>query len=432
MKKWPWKIIAMIVLPMVALLLWYGNRDDGTIKWSSFYNLNVELEHLGKPLNLHVVISCGSVGRQILGEGRSARSYWAPYIFGIEDQGHGVLVQSRGDCGRDFEKHPMSADYMPVLFWAPDAKNLEFMIAYLHEDAYTQPVSKLRFIKATMTNATREEYEAWRKTGWKKNILPLASKYQDNVRGVSFFREKPGVEGETFWPAGDIRNLASPFNCYSMVRMKVPDELRDLVGRRWPSTKPNYWLLRQDQVQGGINSAAIVDAIRKLSVRSGGEDRSYEGTAHHGFANTEGVTRTTAAAKLPNPFGPDRSPRYDAGLMHRIPYRSEVGYPWASSQLTDTRVNTLTFDTVNGADNGFGYCYRNVVHAFLATPKLGDRHRFEIVPHTQRIVIDGQLIGTTTNTRNTHTPHDIIIERDEFIWSISTFPLAIEVAVNHQ
>lgn len=428
MKTWSWKRWIWSVGLLLAATMWFVDRDDGTIKWSQFYNLNVELEHLGKPLNLHVVISCGSVGRQILGEGRSARSYWAPYIYGIEDQGHGVLVQTPGICGRDFAKHPIPEDYMPVLFWAPEAKNLEFMIAYLHEDAYAQPVSKLKFIKATMTNATRDEYEVWRRTEWKRNIVPLASRYQDHVRGLDFFREVPGTGKPYFHPDGDVRNKAYRFACHSMMPMRLPNDLREYARQFWPSDKPKYWLLRRDKLKERITSIEGNEAIRKLSLRTGGEFRSFGGTALDSFSISAGVTRTAAAAKLPDPYGPTYYPRYDAGLSHRIPYRSDTGYPWATSELAKTKANTLTFDTANGAGKGFGYCFREVVKAFLGTPKLAQPGLVEIVPHTQRIVIDGQLIGETPNTISSSVPHDAIMERDEFIWAPSSFSLATETA----
>jgi hypothetical protein len=430
MKKWPWKIIAMIVLPMVALLLWYGNRDDGTIKWSQFYNLNVELEHLGKPLNLHVVISCGSVGRQILGEGRSARSYWAPYVYGIEDQGHGVLVQTPSVCGADLTKTPMQSDYMPVMFWAPEAKNLEFMIAYLHEDAYVQPVSKLKFIKATVTNATPEEYAAWRKSGWKRNILPLADIYRDHRQGVDFFRQAPGANAKPFHPDGDVRNKASRFTCYSMIRLRLPDSHREYVRRFWPSDNPNYWLLGREHIKVRFGSFEDQSAIRMLSVRSVGENMSYNEGTFGAFSDALGVTRT--ATKLLEPTVAGHRLQYDAGVSHRLPFRSETGYPWATPRLTETKVNTLTFDSANGYNKGFGYCYRDVVKAFLGRLPLGERVVLETIPHTQHIVIDGQLIGTSMNVLATEVPHDIIVERDEFIWSNSNSTLGIERARNHQ
>jgi transcriptional regulator of aromatic amino acid metabolism len=55
----------------------------------------VELFHAGHPLTIDVVIGCGSEVRQILGEARSARSIWAPYILGAHTgNGKDVLVQS--------------------------------------------------------------------------------------------------------------------------------------------------------------------------------------------------------------------------------------------------------------------------------------------------------------------------------------------------
>jgi hypothetical protein len=161
-------VLAASSLFFLAVLA--GCRLDASedIKFGWFYRMVVELSYGGKPLNIEVIIGCGSQERHILGEGRSVRAIWAPYIYGVRVKtGEGVLVQSPNTCDRELDKAPMPPDFLPVVFWAPDASNLEFMVAYLHEDAYAQPVSKLTFHKATFTEATRADYDAWFQTKWK-------------------------------------------------------------------------------------------------------------------------------------------------------------------------------------------------------------------------------------------------------------------------
>ncbi|NOU06081.1 MAG: hypothetical protein HOO99_07855 [Hyphomicrobiaceae bacterium] len=448
MKKWPWILGGMVLTPVVAIFLWLGwlnallggpslflqlySRDDGTIKWSQFYNLNVELEHVGKPLNLHVVISCGSVGRQIVGEGRSARSYSAPYIYGIEDQGHGVLVQTPGICGRDFKKYPIPEDYMPVLFWAPDAKNLEFMIAYLHEDAYAQPVSKLKFIKATIGEAERANYDVWRKTLWKRNIVPLADVAEEHSTGRSFFN--PGdpprhiLFGEDDYRLSAYDGLA----CYSMVRLRLPQILRDNVQQFWPTDKPNYWLLKRDQILDLIETPAAAAAIR-AEMKSANEESTvpYMRARRIGFENRSGIARSRSRKNLVGGDFDNHVAQF--GLSHRIPYRSEFGYPWATTALRDTRKSTLSFDVAGGADQGFAYCYRNVATAYIGSPPTqhnGPKYPVTVEPFRQTILVDGREIGASEGATLYFAPHDAIIERDEFIWSSSITRLSKETARN--
>jgi hypothetical protein len=208
------------------------------------YRFNVELSHGDQPINIEIIIAYGSEARQILGEGRSARAVWAPYIYGVRTRsGEGVLVQSPNVCDRDVVKEPVPADFLPVVFWVPDAGNLEFFIAYLHERAYEQPVSKLTFHRATVTKASEADYKAWRETKWKDNIVPIGDRREDHINGRSYFR------GDGFFPKDDPRNKCLlRMSCYSFIRTPIPEEPRELVRKRWPGDHPRYWLLSYPDV----------------------------------------------------------------------------------------------------------------------------------------------------------------------------------------
>ena len=170
----------ILLAAMLLCMASCGQSQGDDLKFGWFYRMVVELDHGDEPLNIEVVIACGSQARQILGEGRSARAVWAPYIYGVRARnGEGVLVQSPNICGRKLDEQPMPADFLPVVLWAPDAADLEFMVAYLNEHAYLQRVSKLHFRKATFTEATRSDYETWRQLKWKDNIVPLSSREQE-------------------------------------------------------------------------------------------------------------------------------------------------------------------------------------------------------------------------------------------------------------
>lgn len=49
----------------------------------------------------------------------------------------------------------------------------------------------------------------------------------------------------------------------------------------------------------------------------------------------------------------------------------------------------------------------------------------DIQPNTQRIVIDGELIGTSSEPGAGMGPKAVIVERDEYIWQESAFPLSM-------
>ena len=121
----------------------------------------VELSHGGEPLNIEVIIGCGSEERQILGEGRSVRAVWAPYIYGVRTKnGEGVLVQSPNICDRDLAKEPSAGGFPSGgVLGPPDAGNLEFLSRICTSAPTRSRSQKLKFHKAAFT-------EAYRAPGW--------------------------------------------------------------------------------------------------------------------------------------------------------------------------------------------------------------------------------------------------------------------------
>jgi hypothetical protein len=387
-----------------------SERDDFKFGW--FYRMIVELDHGDEPLNIEVIIACGSQVRQILGEGRSARSVWAPYIYGVRaSNGEGVLVQSPNVCNRELAKQPMPSDFLPVVFLAPDASNLEFMIAYLHEQAYAQPFSKLRFHNATFTEVSRADYDTWRRTKWKENIVPIGDRNAEYLRGTSFFR------GEGFFPQGDPRNAGGlRMYCHSFIRTPLPDAPKETVRSHWPANHPRYWLLdwavvRPILTQYGQDMRE--DARRLLSW-------DHETlNSHASFTIGKGVNRRSGIGHIEDDPGPFT---VTSGKAPRIPYWTETGFPWASQDLFTRPSFRVQVDTANGADQGFAYCYRDVFAHYFPRPQGG-----EVRSVNHRIFIDGGLIGTWPGATRM-APGGVIVENDEYLWLLSYFDLTHELA----
>lgn len=383
-----------------------------TVKFGWFYRMVVELSHAGQPLTIDVVIGCGSEVRQILGEARSARSIWAPYIFGVRTgNGEGVLVQSPNICDRKLDQQPMPADFLPVVFWAPDAGNLEFMVAYLHEQAYAQSFSNLKFHRATFTEVSRADYDIWRRTKWKENIVPIGDRDAEYLRGSSFFR------GEGFFPQGDPRNVAHlRMSCHSFIRTPLPDAPKETVRSRWPADHPRYWLLDWAVVNPILTQYGqeMRDDARRLLLWDRETLNSYAS-----FTEGKGVNRRSGVGHIEERPSPSI---VTSGRAPRIPYQVETGFPWASQDLFARTTFDVHADTANGADQGFAYCYRDVFAYYFPRPQGG-----EVRPADHRIFIDGELIGTWPGATQM-APGGVIVENDEYLWLLSYFDLTHELA----
>lgn len=388
-----------------------SERDEP--KFGSFYRMSVELSHGDEPLNIEVIIGCGSEVRQILGEGRSARGLWAPYIFGVRARnGEGVLVQSPDICGRELAKQPMPADFLPVVLWAPDAGNLEYLVAYLNERAYRQPVSKLIFHKATFTEATKSDYEVWRKSRWKDNIVPLNSRDKEYNRAGEFFH------GEGFFPKGDPRSeFLRTISCHAVLRVPLPDGAKAAIREKWPAERPHFWLLDWATVRA-LQQQHYPEQLGVAVQKKPQWDREIPGVQPN-FSKALGVNRASGVGHivaLPSDIASGR------GL--RIPYRLETGYPWASDRLKTQQTLDVNFDTANGADQGFAYCFRDMWSYY----RKSSGPVSEVRPADQRYFIDGQLVGTLPNNIRTDRAA-MIVERDEYLWmpDFAPFPLTNEL-----
>ena len=403
------RLLGAVVLSFSLLIGAMSASHSGPIQYNWFYRFVVDLVHGDEPISIDVVIACGSESRQILGEGRSVRAIRAPYIYGVRiTEGHGVLVQTPDICDRDLAKDPVPPDYLPIVFWAPKADDLEFLIAYLHESAYEQPISKLKFVRATVSDATRRDYEDWRATKWKDNIVPIGDRADDQIRGISYFR------GEGFFPRGDVRNQPLlRMSCHSFIKLPMPDEARQVLRAHWPKDHPRYWLLEW-RISESLLTKHWVSIRNKTARRDLGtlEDISSGRTL---FIGT-GLLRSTGVGHLAK-----YSSEWVAGKALRIPYRVDTGFPWASDRLLSQRTIDFHADTDGGADHGFAYCYRNVFRRYFYDPKTRS-----IRPADQRVFVNDDLIGVLPHVTGSSLGGSIV-ERDEYIWRPVGFPLTYEL-----
>jgi hypothetical protein len=396
----------LVLLAFLGLTGCKSDASDG-YKFGWFFRMVVELSYGGEPLNIDVVIGCGTQARQILGEGRSARAIWAPYIFGVRTKtGEGVLVQTPSICLRDLAKQPMPDDFLPVVFWAPDASNLEFMVAYLNEQAYDQPVSKLKFHKATFSTATQADYDTWRQTEWKKNIVPIGDRKADHLEAKNFFI------GRGFFPQGDLRNSPELYmRCHAYLRVPLTKEIQEAIRPYQPADNRRFWLLdRQVLWTLEAKHKDVLSGERRLNPQW---DREMAG-ASPSFADAKGVNRASGIGHIE-----DRELWVASGRGLRIPYRVETGYPWASQGLVSRATIDVHIDTKNGADHGFAYCFRDMYAQYFVSV---DPY-FKALPTEKRFFIDDELVATSPAAP--FSAHMTIVEYDRYLWLPDTFPFPL-------
>jgi len=316
-----------IVYSIISLFLPSFDTSKA-LKLHSFYRLKVSLTHKpdNKPVEINLILGCGSKNQQVLGEGVSSFGVRVPNIYGVKlESGEGVLVQTPTICGKD-PKKVIPKDYMPLIFYAPDADDLEFMIAHVSTISFDQEFSKLLFHKATVEKATKEEFEQWEQQGVPNFI-------ETRFTSLDFHQ---AIFSQYYPPENDIRYAENQITCKSLIRVPIPSDMKGQVRAWWPESKPRFWMpeIVDRKVRGRLH-----EHIRGLA--SGFVDNS-EVRAVLGRDNNYLLDGTAGGAGIYNPLGQGGidiyeyrapgTPRY-FGEALRIPYRTNTGYSWIAEDV---------------------------------------------------------------------------------------------------
>lgn len=413
--------IASYVIPTITSVVNHVSEikknSKSSINLLQFYRLKVSLTHKPNslPVEIDMIIGCGSKTRQVLGESASSISIRVPNIYGIQlESGEGVLVQTPDVCGED-PKEIIPDDFMPLMFYAPDADDLEFMIAHVSTISYDQKFSQLLFHKATVEKATKEDFEKWKNRGV-PNIIDT------RLTSNGFYE---GIFSQYYPPENDIRYGEAQIGCYSKIRVPIPERMKKEIRALWPDEKPKIWVPARDNDNGWISFNTLVQKAFKergsdqetISLLGRDNDRDYTGhTASSGIYNPQG----NGGIDIDQYRSPNSSLYFGEAL--RIPYRTNTGYPWISAEIKSKKYQRRSqalklsisgrppadevyvsppdsyeyyLDTKLGADKGFAYCYRDVGSRFrdlkLAYSHDSRKQRQSYWSHSRKIFIDEKL-----------------------------------------
>lgn len=397
-------VVVVLVVGLAGATLFVLNKhfpimfvSPNPTDFHDYYRVTVSLIHeQDEPVEIDVIIGCRTELRQILGESVSGRMVRVPYTYGVRTKdGQAVIMQTPNICGEDPAK-VVPDDYLPMLFYAPDADNLEFMIAYVSEMAYEQKVSKLTFRKATITRASKEDYEAWKQTA-PANVVPDK---KVKSRFAHYF-------GGGVFPKDDPRNEMI-VACRSVIKSPVPEELKAEIRALWPADRPRFWKPELDDRRFRKIRNRAKSAAKKLN---------YFGNDQGGEISTilegKGIRRKNGLGDLTGGGG-----KRGFGEARRIPYSRSSGLPWHKPGTPLLSID-IRMNMADGADQGFAYCYRDLAHI--------EMHYQDNIIREWRFFVDGEQVAGVARAGVVFSPK-WLIERDEFVFVISDFGLNPELA----
>jgi hypothetical protein len=212
-------VLFIVALWMGAFKPRFQYTKSQTVQEGPFFRVDVKLDYKGKPHDISYVATCQARITRYADNSRSYDVGLTPNVYGhrMED-GQAVLVNTPQVCnGETTTNKWVPENWMPMIVVYEDATLLSFGRAYMTEDAYASPLSELKFHKATITAATRQEFDDFARTG-PKNVV---------TRERFFSNEDTNFQKR----AGALKQYDEVFSdsCLMVVRYRVSEEKRAVL-----------------------------------------------------------------------------------------------------------------------------------------------------------------------------------------------------------
>lgn len=231
---WAAFLISAFVLTSVPPIGALAGVTKSTERGSYFFRLKAKYRHKGQPVDFDIVVACGiRVDRYRSGDSGFLASRYPRFFVKETHDGHAVMqivpIVCRGETTKDGR---VPGDFLPGVIWFDKPGDYRFGIACVSEDAFENPNSQLEFRGASIQKATRDEWEAFRKTaadneGMRRRYYDRPYYWTEDARRIA---EAGGKEVEAAYARG----------CSGVRRYKLSEAGQAVVRRYWPVGKPRY------------------------------------------------------------------------------------------------------------------------------------------------------------------------------------------------
>jgi hypothetical protein len=247
----PWVVVIGVFIVGILLPVLNGERGSVLLSGWSFtksvdvktagqdrgyyYRFKASLAYKGEPLDFDIVVGCNVKVTTYKDNDRTVEVGVAPMVYGLKmTDGRGVVIKPPEACqGETTENGKVPAALLPLVVTYENADQPWFGLAYASEDAYASPISELKFFGATISRATREEWQEWRKTEAPKNFITYELLGINEMNRFDHPRWMPG-----------FRVMSSICAGFSWV--KLPESVREAIRPYWPASRPRYWYPSED------------------------------------------------------------------------------------------------------------------------------------------------------------------------------------------
>lgn len=395
MRRRAWLIGPISICGLAWAAAFGQSVDDQAV----YFRLLAKYQHGDETIDFDVVAGCGV---RVTRYGDGDRSYDAtrdPVIFAKRTQDGGAIWQIMpGACGKETSENGLvPKDFLPGAVWFDRAEDFSLGIAYVTEDAFENPGSKLKFLGASIQRATREEWEAFQSIATTNLLDP---------RPFTWGNPKPTDTKEILanrWNRKWIAKWRPKLSCYMMERYRITEPVAQNVLRTyWPQDHPRFWMPQPDEYR------AINEAIKRATFNGLPRSRLFQ----FGHYQSRGFPTRRGGGML----GSDKP-----GFLlppEIYPLRSDDGIPWLDPQLESAPTIYRDLDMNDGRSRGFAYCYSS----FRVQDQLTAIHVPDYLKRKFATRVDGeQVIGEDSQYHVPTVSPGHFYERTEYLYVYDEF-----------
>lgn len=377
-----------------------GSFTKGYEDRSVFYRLKAAYVHKGERIEFDIVAACNVHITGYADGGSSIDTLMAPPFFVKATKDGGAIAQkvSYACRGETTENGKVPKDFLPGAVWFDDAKDLSLGIAHVLEDGFESPHSRLQFLGASISKATRPEWEQFFAT-ISQSLIPIDRYYKT---------------GKVPLPLSDAELLADPWNkdkltlyhgrgtggCHGYQRFRfVKEEERAEIRKLWPASRPRYWA--EKVKENGTPFDRLTGRIRDFDVGGGAGIRDFEFYTDH--PGVYGFPTRAGGGVINNKTLPSE--------VYGI--RSESGIPWVTKSFIEKDPIKYDLDVTRNLGRGLFYCYGGLSWLSPVVKHLIPNHReksYMLQVDGEPVMVDGKITFLWPD------PPRFFFERDEYVF----------------
>lgn len=344
-----------------------------------------------------------------------------PTLYALPtSDGHALAIEVPRACGSGTtDNGEIPNDFFPAVVYYERQDDLSLGLLYLSEDAYEGPLAKLKFHGASISAASRNDFDTWMQGEGKKNLISYISSadltplhYPQRNQSTDKLIANPGAHWE----------VVMPKECYGVARLRMPENLRNYVRQFWNQAGPRYWTLSEakrfelgDLLSHDPSNVSDGDVAKGDVLFNGHAFRVYRvyQTLEVGGWGTGLITRRGGGSfraanwRIPSVI--------NALPTDYFPMRMSEGLPWLKMINPDAKELLRDIEIGNESKKGFFYCFSQsgpvgVMQKHL--PNFDLNNGWNQAPASMRV--DGQAIGNL-KLRNRTDLGIIFFDRDEYM-----------------